>query len=660
MAKKESRIDRFRELTWDDLMGWAGSTIVSRGENYQRNRQVQGLARTPRGGLVAWVRGTERYATRVEFKGEEMVADCTCPYGGTCKHAVAVVLEYLNAAKKNTQVPTVSDQDERMMLLKEAVDSEDWDRDWQEEEIEEGKWDKNEDEEEERFESHRPTRPKKAISPSLSGFLQKQTKEQLATLLRDLVERFPDVREALQDQVDLSKGSIRNLASAIRKEVYELSSKPGWRNNWNGEGYIPDYSRVRERLKILLGSGHADEVVSLGKEILKAGKEQVEMSHDEGETGEEISSCLDIVFQALTQSSLPPIEQMLWAVDASLEDEYDLCRGMELFWEQKYDPSDWSLLADKLLERLNLLPSRKREDKFSFSYRRDNISNWLIQALENAGRKEEIIPLCEREAEITESYPRLVKCLMDAGRFQEAEEWIKKGIKATQQKLPGIARGLRSAFREMREKEGDWLRVSSFRAEEFFQEPTLHTFQELEKAAKRAKVWPEVRAAALNYLETGKLPKGEPSWPLPETGLSRADGRRPTHFPAIETLIDIAIAEKRPDDVIRWYDRRKPQRVYGDWFESMDDRIAEAVVDTYPERAVAIWKRLAENQIALTKPKAYEGAAVFLRKAHQLLKKQGKEKEWENYINDLRRVNKAKRRFVEILDHLGGRRIIEG
>jgi len=147
---------------------------------------------------------------------------------------------------------------------------------------------------------------------------------------------------------------------------------------------------------------------------------------------------------------------------------------------------------------------------------------------------------------------------------------------------------------------------------------------------------------------------------LPDTGLSGAEGRRQTHFPAIETLIDIAISEKRPDDVIRWYDQRKPHRGYGDWFESRDDGVAGAVADTYPERAVAIWKRLVENQISLTKPAAYEGAAVFLRKAHQLLKKQGKEKGWENYIQELRRANKTKRRFVEIFDRLGGRRIIEG
>ena len=59
--------------------------------------------------------------------------------------------------------------------------------------------------------------------------------------------------------------------------------------------------------------------------------------------------------------------------------------------------------------------------------------------------------------------------------------------------------------------------------------------------------------------------------------------------PTINALIDIAIAEKRPDDVLRWYDQQEPRKMqawgYG-WHD--DNRIATAVVDIYPERTIAI------------------------------------------------------------------------
>ncbi|MBU1207054.1 MAG: hypothetical protein KKH04_09020 [Proteobacteria bacterium] len=417
---------------------------------------------------------------------------------------------------------------------------------------------------------------------------------------------------------------------------------------------------MKDRLEALLAKRHADEVVSLGKELFEAGKRQVEMSHDERETGEEISSCLEVVFRALPQSSLSPSEQMLWAVNADLEDEYDLCYGAESFWEIKHKASDWSVLADKLQERLNTLPAKKGEDNFSRKYRRDKLSDWVIHALGNAGRKDEIIPLCQNEAEITGNYPRLVEWLRKFNRFREAEEWIGRGIKATRGKWPGIAAGLRTALREMREKENNWLQAASFWAEDFFQNPALETYRELQKAAEKAKVWPEVKSAAMAYLETGKNPEKSPSWPLPKTGIENIKENRPRSFPVTGALIDIAMAEKRADDVLRWYDQRQPKKSYWEGDHYIDDQIAAAVADQYPDQAVAIWKRLAEEEIALTKPKAYEAAVGYLRKARRTLKKAGKEDEMESYIDELRRFNVKKRKFLEILNRMEGRRLIEG
>lgn len=95
----------FAALTWDDVEAWAGSRIVSRGKSYQRSNRVRELARTTSGGIVAWVQGTSRYATQVEIAKKKLTASCTCPYGGTCKHAIAVVLSYLECLKNQREIP---------------------------------------------------------------------------------------------------------------------------------------------------------------------------------------------------------------------------------------------------------------------------------------------------------------------------------------------------------------------------------------------------------------------------------------------------------------------------------------------------------------------------------------------------------------------------
>ena len=104
------------DLTWADLEAWAGAKIVSRGTSYQKNGYVRDLSVTPEGGLLAWVRGSDKYATTVSLEKRSLSSDCTCPYGGTCKHAVAVVLEYLDQRKKNAKVPLADEGDELRLV----------------------------------------------------------------------------------------------------------------------------------------------------------------------------------------------------------------------------------------------------------------------------------------------------------------------------------------------------------------------------------------------------------------------------------------------------------------------------------------------------------------------------------------------------------------
>ena len=86
--------DAYADLTWEDLEHWAGTTIVSRGRTYQRNSSVSDLGITPEGALIAYVLGSTRYVTQVTIQDGDLTSECTCPYWTTCKHAVAVVLEF--------------------------------------------------------------------------------------------------------------------------------------------------------------------------------------------------------------------------------------------------------------------------------------------------------------------------------------------------------------------------------------------------------------------------------------------------------------------------------------------------------------------------------------------------------------------------------------
>ena len=246
----------------------------------------------------------------------------------------------------------MSDDDPRLAELESAA--EDWDED---------------DEDDDEYDDDEPTESKGQATRPLRAFLEGLAKEELVGLLEDPAGRFPDVHSALEARRTLATGSSAQLVRDTRRLIAAASAEIGWRNDWNDEGSTPDYSEVHDRLGLLLQQGHADEVVDLGEVLLKAGARQVEQSHDEGETAAEIGSCMDIVFQALGQSSFAPAEQMLRAIDMELRDEYSLCEGSSVFWELPREAADWSSVADRLLERLRRQPAEKIDD-FTSTYLR--------------------------------------------------------------------------------------------------------------------------------------------------------------------------------------------------------------------------------------------------------------------------------------------------
>jgi uncharacterized Zn finger protein len=166
MPKKQQSLNQFTNLTWDDLNDWAGSKIVSRGRSYQQQGMVSELAMTDDGALIAWVEGSEQYATRVA-SGEDGLPEssCTCPYEFDCKHAVAVVLEYLERCKNNQSVSKAKKGDEWLALL--------------------------EDEERDNAENE-PVLPA-AEKTQIDELLMGKTKAQLIELIHELAEKYPEM-----------------------------------------------------------------------------------------------------------------------------------------------------------------------------------------------------------------------------------------------------------------------------------------------------------------------------------------------------------------------------------------------------------------------------------------------------------------------------------
>jgi uncharacterized Zn finger protein len=630
MPKKKSKLNQFLDLSWDDIEEWAGGKIAARGKNYQHEGRVSDLAVTADPGLIAWVDGTDRYATRVRMDGGGLPeSECTCPYAIDCKHGVAVVLEYLQRVESKKPIAKAKESDERLKLLSEEASEDEWE------------------------DSESDTSG--AMLKDIDSYFAGKSKAQLVELIRELAGRFPEVAQEIVDRRQLKTGNTKNLVTRLRHEIQEITHEPGWRNYWDGEGHTPDYSGIRRKFETLLQTGHADAVLSLGQELIGSGIQHVEQSDDEGETESEISACMPVVVAALEQSSLDTIGRMMWALDAVLQDQFEVCEAFGEYLDRRHPPSAWSGFADLVIERLKRFKSATKGEMRD--YERDRLSDWAVVALERAGRPDEIIPQCETEASRTGSYSRLVRRLIEAKRYPEAERWIQEGFRATRNKWPGVASDLRNRLREIRLAQKNWLVVAAMQVEDFVSQPTAHAYGQCKTAADKIKRWHALRSHIMQYLEKGELPWGQKGWDLPESGLERAAADRRERFPLLEALIDIAILEKKPESVLRWYDQRPKQRFMAYGID--DNAVATAVQDHAPDRAVAIWKEKAERLIAVVKPSAYQEAAGYLRKAAKVMLREKKTAEWEKYLKALRQEHLRKRRLVEIIDGLDGKPILK-
>ena len=661
-------------LTWDDLDGWAGNRSVSRGRAYERQGRVKDLAISENGRLLATVQGGERYVVSVwlnagKKKRDRIESHCTCPVGCNCKHAVAIVAAYLQALTDETTVPIADADDPRWDKLSGAdADFDDDLDDWED------------DDQDEEFEAKPPKRSSRRTrtdwDKKIERLIRSKSREELADQVLSLVNRYPELQEEFRERIALSEGDVDRLVAQARREMRDCASEIGWQNHWQGEGHTPDYSRLKHRLERLVELGHADAVVELGRDFIKRAMTQVGESHDEGETAMAVAECLPVVFDAVVKSTLSGPKKILFAIDACLNDDYDVIDdSAAVILDAKWKPADWSAVADKLTKCLQKVP-KTTDDSWHHNYERDHISDWLLRALKNAGRGGELLAIYEAEARATGSYERLVRYLIAKKRFEDAERWAKEGIEKTREKWPGIASALAGLLCEVSRGRRQWDVVAAHAAWRFFEQPGIRTFDELMARAEKAKCGKQVRAVAIRFLETGTSPfqrsktgqtiRVDSAWPLPMPDylvpLLHPDGR--ANRPHYDVLLDMAIAAKRPDDVLRWYDkilggRKKESRGWNRYSTGYADRVAAAVAKSHPDRALEIYRRELDGTLPQAHVSAYEAAAGYLKKMRPVMKALGREDQWTALLADIRLKYRNRPRFMEILDKLEGRTILQ-
>ncbi len=644
----EAIINLMKKLTTQDLIVWAGDRVYDRGQSYIR--RVDQIFWTEDGSLASWVFGSSRYATMVRIHPDlNLSSFCTCPYTGSCKHAVALVLAAAESIKKSLKFKLL---DPDNPLHDELFSEMDMD--------EEDDIDADEEVYEEEAEPV-PIREKPSKKTNLETILNKKTKTQLITLLLSMADRFPEIEQDIRDAYEIATTPIDRLIRGIRKDIRDITRELVEYDYRTRTFSRPDYNRIEMKFQELLDAGYADALLELGTFLFNEVYDQLESAQDEGETIDAVSLCLSIVIDALPKSSLTPPEQILWIIDRQMMDDFGIM-GLEadIADIDGVLPEHWVHVAHTLENRLK--PSRPDDESLDV-YSRVRLSKYLITAYRLSGMPDKIIPFLEKEVEQTMRYDMLIDTLIDAGELDKARQWCIRGIHQSSPNELRLPHQLQERLHKIAEKEERWDLIAAYHADAFFARPSLSTYSALQKATDPIGLWPAVRVSALKYIENHQRPDTDDArkaghWPLPKPEFTEPEESRPAGGLAwdMHLLLQIAIQEHRVEDALLYYENLK--KITLNMPCELEQNLAQLVSETHPDISLEIWRKSVYGYIARVNADAYREAGRILISMQKVYTKTNRLPEYIELIKDIRTQHKAKRRLMEVLDNLSGKKLI--
>ena len=648
---------RLLALTWDELREWSDARSVERGRGYLS--RVEPPVLFPDGGLVAEVHGSDDYYAklRVDASGR-LEGVCTCPVGVRCKHCVALALTAAKRLKAGDDFPEADLVSRRWKRAAEELADPDGDFDCED--------DLDDDWEDEDAEAQSDTRAASTSAGSVGGraadarkrtdivadHLASLDETELRALADELLSACPDVRPYLKHKLEMARASTADIVRRARQAIEDATY--GYYDHWDrryGHDEVPDYSLVREYFGRLRDAGDVRALMELGDLLKRQALDQEERSNDEdGEIGDQVAACMDIVAEAVMSSDMDVLEKIKWEDALHAGDDYCMLDGMEVSYRTslKANRKTWGIIADDLAKKAS------GKDDAGWKSRADRTR--LCEALERAGRAEEAVACLKKSAaDDADACIELADLLCRLNRRAEAEDECRRGLAARAKSSDTYGFNvIRTKLRELLVLDKDWKAVAASDLDAYLARPYIGDYKTLKASCGKARCWPRVRAFVLSFLETGRASvEAKARWPLPRTGLPPPKGAKP-NLPA---LLEIALEEKRGKDAWALYEqlRREARGAAGGFGYSCGDfgwRVADAVAKELPEESLKIWDGQIRANVASAHESCYQTICKALEKMRPVMVRLGKGDDWKARVAELRTEYKRRPKFTAMLDAL--------
>jgi hypothetical protein len=562
----------FPEINENDIQKWVGNNAFQRGYRYFEDEAIMNPRRRGQS-LISECQGSRLAPYRVEIRlGSEGILDgsCSCPAGdgGHCKHAAALLLTWIHEPEMFIEVP------------------------------------------------------------ELEQVLEERSKEDLISLIREMVTRYPDLEQLLELSAlsNLPSGEILQpdlIAQQIRRAFSSAGGEQG------------DNTRIAENLQSILDLGEdlLDRLEAHNAatvyETLMEGMLTYEdcLYHDQGgDLGQVLAECEQGIQDCLGSTQEPELRQGLLH---TLFDLYlwDLQAGGLGFADEtpsilagQANPDEKQMIAAWIREEIP--EGTEREDDFQ---RRALGGLWLT--LMSGGLDDETYLRICRETGRTQD---LIDRLLSLERVDEA---LSAARSARKNHLTAIA--------DLFVAHGHPQLGKQIITERPDSETDLPRLEWLKQYARRYEVGAEaLRMAESTFWAAQSLENYndliEAAANLDQRAATRARVlERLENAGNFSLLVEIYLLENEIDLALAAMERVKPE-IWGERVAVLRRQVAQAVEVPRPREAIRQYLLLAEDLIEQRSRGSYAEAAMLLSRIRRLYRALGEEDRSDGIIQSLR------------------------
>jgi len=581
--------ENYPNLTIKDIQAWFDPASFTKGKAYFQQEAImeprrQGMT------LKASCIGSSApsYRVKVILNKEGIAgAECSCPIGasGHCKHIAALLLTWLNDPE----------------AFKEIAD--------------------------------------------LDTTLEKRSKPELIALIRQMLQRYPDLEYLLElPSLIKSAGQTAIDPGVIRYQVSQAFASAGeewgWRDLFEAARDLDELVNLARQYQEHRDITNATIIYrSLAEEILK--HEDIVMEDEADRLGDLVDDCVEGLGECMEFIRDPGTRRDILQAIFNVY-KWDVRMGGIGIGDSIPDillenatPQEKELLAGLIH---SALPDVR-------GWGQETFGGFLLDLQAEELDDEAYLEICRQTARRTD----LVERLLQLGRLDEATTEFEKAEEYQLLTLADLfvrhGHGFVAEQMTLARSETsrdyrliDWLKDYAIRQSDLpkamelvrrllWMQPTLERFLEMKKLATQVNQWTDIRIETIDWLTSHKQ---------------------------FDVLVEIYLEESEIDLALDALEKaRIVTRYRCEYPYSLEILVAQAAEETRPERAIQLYLDRIKRLVEKRGRDNYGEAANYLKVVQGIYKRLGRQEEWRSLIASLRQENRNLPAFQDELGKAG-------